>query len=75
MLLCSLDVVGDLPLGLESVIAALIGAGERTHTIVVHLVTDETLLRGEGFRTAKVGAGELRRIRSVKLLDMRFEVS
>ena len=60
MLLGRLDVLVDHVLRLEPLIAALIGAGERSHTSMVHLVIVETVLRGKGCRTASVGAGELR---------------
>ena len=65
VLLGVLDVLVDQPLRLEPLVAARIRAGEGAQTTVIHQVKSEGLVCGIGRRTAWMGTGELRLLRSV----------
>ena len=65
MLLGSLDVVVDHVLGLEPLVAALIGAGEGTHTRVIHKMELETPVCGISRQAASVRAGVAMHVSSV----------
>ena len=73
VLLGGLDVQVDLPLRLEPLVAARIRAGEGAQTSVIQHVKLESKVPSIGRRTARMGTGELRRLRSVLRCDMSLE--